>query len=139
MNMFIILLLTLMIRVQNKVTKVDTCYKYNVCDFMKSKERPVDSEGWSIIRYSSINNFNKNRVLLSQYFLAKRLNDTFNIIQIYNGQISDSIYKEFRWSKNWSFEPMKDTCLYFYSQIDLKGTINAKYPIIFGRIFAKLD
>ncbi len=114
-------------------------FKFNTCEFGKFKKNITKIRGVSIIKYSIVNNPNKKKDTLSEYFLVKISKDTFNVIQIFNYSSTDSFIKKSRWSDNWIFNPMRDTCIYFHSQINLKQEINPKYPVLFGQIYAELD
>jgi hypothetical protein len=113
--------------------------KFNTCEFNNHKRNFTNLMGFTIIRYSIKNNQNVRKTWLSEYFLVHNSNDTFNIIQIFNHPSSDSIIQKYRWSANWKLKQMKDTCMDFYSQIDLKKEINQRYPVVIGRIYAEID
>jgi hypothetical protein len=114
-------------------------FKFNTCEFKGQRRNFTNSMGFAIIRYSIKNNQNTRKTWLSEYFLVHNSKDTFNIIQIFNQPSSDSIIRKYRWSTNWKFERMKDTCMDFYSQIDLKKEMNQRYPVVIGRIYAEID
>ena len=139
-NIFISLLLTsISLCTPKKSYTQNEYFKYNVCDFKWGQNNLRDLGDVSIIKYSITNDMNLNHLPIASYFLIACQKDTFNVINIYNGKISDSIILEYRRSKNWSFKPEKIKCLDFYSKSNLKLVINNKYPIIYGLIFGEFD
>lgn len=115
-------------------------YKYNSCDFKKNEKKIELRYGVSIITYCIVNDSNKDNLRLSEYYLIKSENDTFNVINTFYGSTSDSTVKKFRYSTNWLFLPLKDTaCFDFFSYFNLKDIIDCKYPVLFGRIAQGLD
>lgn len=119
--------------------KREDYFKFNTCEFKKRDNNTTYIRDIAIIKYSIVNNRNKKRDSLSAYYLIRNSKDTFNVIHIFNTPSSDSIIKEYRWSENWNFKSMRDTCVVFYSQINLKKEIDCKYPILFGQLFVELD
>lgn len=124
----------------NQETKYTKCTKFNTCEFNAYKKDISELRNLSIIKYSIVNNLNKKKILLSEYFLVKNSKDTFNVITMFNLPSSDSLIKEYRWSSNWNFMSTKNnSCLDFYSQINLRSVINFKYPILFGEFYGEFD
>jgi hypothetical protein len=122
-----------------RYSRCNNYFKFNTCEFKNIKKNAVEINGLLIVKYTIVNNPNENKDTLGEYFLIKNLSDTFNLVEISTGGSNDSTIKKFRRSDNWSFDPMLDTCIGFYSQIILRKAINPKYPLLFGRIYMKLD
>ncbi|MBA4257643.1 MAG: hypothetical protein C0446_00640 [Chitinophaga sp.] len=139
-NTFILVfLINLSLSTSKQNDTIDKYHKYNVCDFKWCTGNLKELEHVSIIKYSITNDINLKQFPISSYFLIASQKDTFNVISIYNGKISDSIILEYRWSKNWNFKPEKIKCLDFYSKSNLNININSKYPLIYGLVFGEFD
>jgi hypothetical protein len=117
----------------------DNYSSFNICDFKWSRTNLKDLRQVSIIKYSISNDLNLKHLPIASFFLIASQRDTFNVINIYNGKISDSLILEYRWSNNWNFNHEKIRCVDFYSKSNLKKEINYKYPLIYGLLYAEFD
>ena len=129
------ILLCLFLQEQKRNNIVTQYYKFNTCSLGKHLKNVNRLTRLSILKYSVVNNSNKAKDTLSEYFLIKSKKDTFNVIMLVNRAFSDSFIKEQRFSPNWNFDQMKDTCVNFRSQLNLNDEIAPKYPVIFGDIY----
>ena len=117
----------------------DNYSSFNICDFKWSRTNLKDLRQVSIIKYSISNDLNLKHLPIASFFLIASQRDTFNVINIYNGKISDSLILEYRWSNNWNFNHEKIRCSDFYSKSNLKKEINYKYPLIYGLLYGEFD
>ena len=117
----------------------DKYFSYSICDFKWSKIKVKDLRQVSIIKYTISNDVNLKKLPIASFYLIASQRDTFNVINIYNGKISDSLIHEYRWSNNWNFKHEKFLCLDFYSKSNLKKEINNKYPLIYGLLYGEFD
>lgn len=114
-------------------------FTFNICDFKWSKCNLNNLRNVSIIKYSISNDENLKHLPIASYFLIASHRDTFNVISIHNGKISDSLILEYRWSDNWNFKQEKIRCLDIYSKKNLKKEINYKYPLLYGLLYGEYD
>lgn len=117
----------------------DKYFSSNICDFKWSAINLKDLRQVSIIKYSISNDANLKHLPIASFFLIASQKDTFNVINIYNGKISDSLIIKYRLSNNWNFKPEKIRCLDFYSKSNLKNEVNYQYPLIYGLLFGEFD
>ena len=145
-NIFISIVITVIsLKTSNKNDHLlvqDSTAKYfpsNICDFKLSTINLKDLRNVSIIKYWISNDLNLKHLPIASFYLIASEKDTFNVININDGKISDSLIREYRWSNNWNFKPEKIRCLDFYSKGNLKNKINYKYPLIYGLLFGEFD
>ena len=117
----------------------DNYSSFNICDFKWSRTNLKDLRQVSIIKYSISNDLNLKHLPIASFFLIVSQRDTFNVINIYKGKISDSLILEYRWSNNWNFNHEKIRCVDVYSKSNLKKEINYKYPLIYGLLYGEFD
>jgi hypothetical protein len=110
-------------------------FKYNSCDFSKHTKNISQLSDANILAFKIANDENKRKDFVSAYYLIKSSGDTFNVIQIFNMRSSDRTVRENKDVTTWNFEQMKDTCINFKSYVDLKKTINYRYPVLLGDIY----
>ena len=111
----------------------------NTCDFTLGNTINGLRE-LTILRYRIVNNVNKDKKFLCQYFLVTDGKDTFNVISIFNEISSDTFIKENRFSKNWVFKKIStDSCFNFYSQFNLSKQIEKKHQVLLGSLYGELD
>jgi len=100
MRMILLILLLLLQRPFTDNKYPEKYLKFNTCEFKNLNFHVAKIKGINIIRYSIVNNQNKAKDWISEYFLVHSSKGTFNVIQIFNFSSSDSFVKKYRLSNN---------------------------------------
>lgn len=137
---FSLIFCLLSIALGSNCQNINECYcAFNTCDFRYDNDIERLRE-LTILRYRIVNNVNKERRFLCQYYLVSNRKDTFNIISVFKESSTDTFIKENRLSKNWVFKKIElDSCEIFYSQFNLSNEIDRKYKVLLGRFFGEID